>query len=150
MNAKPPSTGLFLVTLQLTLVVLLVWPWTTMHWLPFALPILLAGAALGIWSLTANRPGNFNIRPELKANARFITWGPYAKIRHPMYSAVLLVALGLAFLYSDWFKFLCCALLYLVLRAKSGIEEEAMAARFPGYRDYASMTGRFFPKVMIG
>lgn len=150
MEAKSPSTGLSLVTVQMALVLLIVWPWDDFDGGLIGVPILLAGVALGLWSLTANRPGNFNLRPELKANAQFVTWGPYAHVRHPMYTAVLLVGLGFVIGYLDVFKLVCWIILLFVLRAKARLEEEAMAARFPGYRDYAAMTGAFLPKVMLG
>jgi protein-S-isoprenylcysteine O-methyltransferase Ste14 len=139
-----------LVALQLMLLALLLWPWTavSVH-LPAAL-FLLAGAGLGLWALSANRPGNFNLRPAVKPGALFVTTGPYAHVRHPMYSALMLFGLGLVLLYGDWIKALCWAMLVLVLHAKARLEENAMALRFPGYRDYAAMTGRFMPRVLLG
>lgn len=142
--------GLLLLTLQMGLLALLAWPWRAPSGFAYALALLLAGTAMGLWALWANRPGNFNLRPEVKPGARFITTGPYAHVRHPMYVAVLLLGMGLVVLYLDWIKLLLWVLLYLVLRAKAAVEEEAMAARFPGYRDYGAMTGRFFPKVLLG
>lgn len=142
--------GKLLSALQFLLLTLLVWPWAPARiWLVPVL-LLILGTGLGIWALSANRPGNFNVTPDLKPDARFITDGPYAHVRHPMYLALLLAGLGLVALFQDWPKLLCWIALLVVLRTKSGMEEKAMAARFPGYRDYASMTGRFLPKIMIG
>ncbi len=53
-----------------------------------------AGALLGLWALSCNRPGNFNIRPTPRAGGQLVQRGPYRWIRHPMYSAVM--ACGLA------------------------------------------------------
>ena len=53
-----------------------------------------AGALLGLWALSCNRPGNFNIRPTPRAGGQLVQQGPYRWIRHPMYTAVM--ACGLA------------------------------------------------------
>ncbi|MDO8299952.1 isoprenylcysteine carboxylmethyltransferase family protein [Lacisediminimonas sp.] len=140
-------SGLLLLTLQMGLLLMLAWPWRTAGGAGYAWVLLLAGVAMGLWSLYANRPGNFNLRPDLKPNARLITTGPYAYVQHPMYVAVLLLGLGLVVLYLDWIKFLLWLLLFIILHLKSAMEERALDARFAGYREYAGMTGRFFPKI---
>jgi len=48
---------------------------------------------LGIWAVLAMGLGNFNITPDVKADGRLITAGPYGLIRHPMYTSIL-VATG--------------------------------------------------------
>lgn len=142
--------GTVLLVLQFLFLALLLWPWSplALSW-PGAI-LLLAGIAVGLWALSANPFGNFNFRPEVKPEARFITTGPYARIRHPMYTALILFGLGLVLLYADWAKLACWAVLVLVLGMKAVLEEKAMALRFPGYRDYMAMTGRFMPKIMVG
>ncbi len=139
-----------LLVLQFLMLLLLIWPWTapTVH-LAAAVG-LLAGIGVGLWALSANRPGNFNLRPAVKKGAQFITSGPYAHVRHPMYTALLLFGAGLVLLYMDWIKALCWICLLVVLNAKARIEENAMALRFPGYRDYAAMTGKFLPRMLLG
>jgi protein-S-isoprenylcysteine O-methyltransferase Ste14 len=79
----------------------------------------LACMALGLWALSANRPGNFNIRPEPKADGQLVQTGPYRWIRHPMYTAVL------------WLK--------------AVLEERMMCQRHPAYRAYMARTRRFLP-----
>ena len=38
--------------------------------------LVAAGVAIGAWTLTANRPGNFGILPEPKRNGVLVTGGP--------------------------------------------------------------------------
>jgi protein-S-isoprenylcysteine O-methyltransferase Ste14 len=142
--------SLALVVLQFALIVLLIWPWTAPVWPLSALAVFLFGATIGVWTLAFNRPGNFNIRPELKPDAKLVLDGPYTYVRHPMYVSVLLIGMAAVLLYLDWLKLLCWIALFAVLWIKSEVEEKALRQRFPGYRDYASMVGRFFPRIMVG
>lgn len=50
----------------------------------------LLGIVISGWSVMIMRPGHFNIQPELKTNAQFITHGPYRYIRNPMYAGLIL------------------------------------------------------------
>ena len=54
-----------------------------------------AGILLGVWAILAMGLGNFNITPDPKHNSRLVIAGPYALIRHPMYTALLLTTLPL-------------------------------------------------------
>jgi protein-S-isoprenylcysteine O-methyltransferase Ste14 len=109
--------------------------------------LVVAGTFVGVAALAANRPGNFNVRPEVKDSARLVTDGIYAHIRHPMYGAVLLVML--AALAADpraWRIGLWLALL-AVLLAKAKREESYLRKRFPEYELYQARTRRFMPRV---
>jgi protein-S-isoprenylcysteine O-methyltransferase Ste14 len=97
--------------------------------------------------LTANRPGNFNIRPEPKPGGQLVTSGPYRYVRHPMYLAVLLGMLGFCVGYATPWRWAALAALAVVLAIKAGVEERAMAARHPGYPDYARGSKRIVPFV---
>ena len=89
-------TSKFLVLLQFTAIAALLWPWGAAAWNPWAwLPIALA-SALAAWAVASNPPTNFSIFPEPRANAQLITAGAYARLRHPMYAALGLFALGCA------------------------------------------------------
>jgi protein-S-isoprenylcysteine O-methyltransferase Ste14 len=140
-------TGRVLVALQFGLLALLGWrAWVS----PAAaagqvVALLAASALLALWALSANRPGNFNIRPTPRPEGSLITSGPYRWIRHPMYTAVLLAAAAAA-----WKTFEAAdALLWLallgVLLAKAAIEERALMRRFPQYQAYRMRTTRLVP-----
>ena len=114
---------------------------------------LVAALALGVWALSVNRPGNFNIRPEPKTGGHLVTGGPYRFVRHPMYLAMLLATAGFAVGYADFATWRTVDLaraaawlgLAAVLYAKSGIEERALRVLYPGYAEYAQRTQRIIP-----
>ena len=107
--------------------------------------LMLSGLTLGTWALTCNRPGNFNIHPPPREGGQLVQSGPYRWIRHPMYSAVLLVAAACAWADASAWAWLAMAALAAVLSVKAGLEERWMAAKHPGYADYCSRTRRFVP-----
>ncbi len=124
---------------------MLAWP---AHWrlTPWALLVAGLGGALGLWVMAWNRPGNFNIRPEPRAGARLIQGGPYRRMRHPMYSALLLVMGGVALASPDPARATAWLGLLLVLHGKSELEERLLLARWPEYAAYRARTWKFIPK----
>jgi protein-S-isoprenylcysteine O-methyltransferase Ste14 len=109
------------------------------------------GVVLGLWALSANRPGNFNIRPLPKPGGQLVQAGPYRWIRHPMYTSILLAALA-GGLGADAGQRPAvagaCAALAAVLWFKSGLEERWMLGQHPAYADYRQRTRRFLPWVI--
>ena len=136
-----------LVTLQLALIALLLKS-LPREWPPWAALALLAVAGvLGIWTLAMNRPGNFNIRPEVKSGARLVTTGPYRYVRHPMYVCILLAGVATLLWRPAWWRLGVLGALAIVLHVKSGIEERAMLKVHPDYASYRARTARWIPFV---
>jgi protein-S-isoprenylcysteine O-methyltransferase Ste14 len=137
-----------LVAAQLALIVLLVattQPLATPLANAAAFALVAAATFVGLAALAANRPGNFNIRPEVKPRARLVTDGIYAHVRHPMYLAVLLGLLAaLAADPRPWRIGAWLALLAALL-LKATREERLLAQRFAEYPAYAARTRRLLP-----
>ncbi len=142
--------GGLLVSAQFMLIMLLIWPWTAPVFVLPALLLTLPALAFGVWILRHNRIGNFNIRPELKPDARLIIDGPYALVRHPMYVAVLWLGLCAVVLYASTAALLLWGLLYLVLDRKAALEESYLRIHFSDYEAYADKVSRFLPRRLSG
>jgi protein-S-isoprenylcysteine O-methyltransferase Ste14 len=110
-------------------------------------PLVGAGAAVGLWALSVNRPGNFNIRPDPKDGGTLVCHGPYRHVRHPMYLAVLLFAAGVTVGQDGAWRWAVLALLAAVLHFKARHEERALAARYAEYAAYARRTPALLPFV---
>jgi len=137
--------SLVLVAMQLSLIAAIVLPFDAAGWNLGATVLVAAGIAVGAWALTANRPGNFNVRPEPKSGGRLVTGGPYRLVRHPMYFAVLLAMSGFCAGYATAWRWAALVALVIVLAVKAGVEERLMSARHPGYADYARSRKRIVP-----
>lgn len=136
-----------LVILQLAAMAAVLPPWDSTRWNGVATIVVATGAALGVWALTANRLGNFNIRPEPRAGGYLATGGPYAYVRHPMYLALLLLAAGACIGYATPWRWIVFVALSVVLDRKARIEESGLLGLHPGYADYARRTRRIIPYV---
>lgn len=72
--------------------------------------------------------------------------GWYARVRHPVYSGLILAGSGLAVTRASVLALACLAALVVLLQAKARFEETVLARRFSGYAAYQARTGRLLPK----
>lgn len=75
-----------------------------------------------------------------------VTAGPFAVVRHPLYSGVLLSTGGLALLTADVVVIAATAAVWMAVPIQARLEEEFLAARYPEYEAYRARTGRFAPR----
>lgn len=97
---------------------------------------LAAGGALGR-SLTPS--------PIPKADGQLVTGGVYALVRHPIYSGLLVLGLGLVAIGASVLHLLAWVALLSILMAKARFEDLMLLGQYPGYRDYAARVGRLVP-----
>lgn len=136
-----------LVALQFALMVLIALRASLAAMGPAFVALLGLGVAIGLWALAANRPGNFNIRPEPRHGGVLVTHGPYRWVRHPMYLAVLAFTAAFAVAGDAW-QWAAWAALVAVLYAKAVREERGLAAMHAGYAAYRSRTRAIIPFVL--
>ena len=105
------------------------------------------GIALGVWSLATLGLRHLRATPEPAAGARLIVTGPYRWMRHPMYTATLVVVTGWLIGYATWPRGLLALLLLVVLLVKLRFEERLLARHFPEYAAYTERTKRLVPWV---
>lgn len=145
---QTPLFSSLIVVMQLLLLGALALPWSAASFSSAwsAVP-LAAGAATAAWTLSVNPPSNFSVFPQPRPGARLVTSGPYRYVRHPMYLAVVLFAGGVALGWHTLLHGFAFTALALVLHLKVGMEEAALAERFPEYRDYRDRTPRWLPFI---
>jgi len=87
---------------------------------------------------------SFSIFPEAR---RLVTTGPYAIVRHPLYLAEELAAIGLVLNHLSWIA-VVVALAQLALQiTRMGWEEQVLTAAFPEYATYRTRVKRFLPGI---
>jgi protein-S-isoprenylcysteine O-methyltransferase Ste14 len=150
-NLQRKRLGSLLVGLQFGLILFLGWtgvPAFSRGQFPvLTLLLALAGGAVGLWALWANRPGNFNIRPLPRAGGQLVESGPYRWIRHPMYTGVLACGGAAAWSVPTLWSGLALVALGVVLLTKARLEERWMLQVHPDYASYQARTWRLLPGI---
>ena len=85
--------------------------------------------------------------PSPTINSRLIITGAYKRIRHPVYTGLLLIASGISLYSMNIPRALLTFLLFLLFYNKSKYEETMLEVKFPAYADYRNKAGRFFPFI---
>lgn len=134
-----------LVAIQMLALALIILPGPWLARPPIWLLIELAGLGLGVWAVLAMRLSNFNIVPDVKPTGQLVRRGPYRWLRHPMYTALLLVTLALLLAEFSWPRLLLWLILLADLLIKLNYEEQLLAAHFAEYREYQQATKRLVP-----
>jgi len=101
--------------------------------------LVLTHRALGIhWSTTL----------QFKEGHSLITTGPYSLIRHPMYTSLSIIFIGLAIVASFWPLWILILLMTIFFFRIVKREEDMMIDEFGDeYVSYIERTGRYFPKL---
>src|SRR5471030_395922 len=107
---------------------------------------------IGLWLFYrshADLGTNWSITLEVREQHRLVTRGVYHRIRHPMYSALVLYSVGQALVIPNWVAGpanLSAFAILLALRMRA--EERMMADEFgPEYAEYSARTKRLVPGV---
>ncbi|MDX2060639.1 MAG: isoprenylcysteine carboxylmethyltransferase family protein [Gemmatimonadales bacterium] len=85
--------------------------------------------------------------PAPKPDSSFVEHGPYALVRHPIYSGVLLVAFGWATVVQGTLTLGYAAVLAVLLDRKAAREERWLIERYPAYQDYRRRVRKLIPFV---
>ncbi|REA60100.1 isoprenylcysteine carboxylmethyltransferase family protein [Dyadobacter luteus] len=113
--------------------------------------IEVAGAILALAGLLVILAAVYQLRrsltpfPSPVKNGELITSGLYRYIRHPIYSGIILAAVGYGLHAGDAFKLMISLALWILFYFKSRYEEEMLLAFYDHYKQYRSRTYRFFP-----
>lgn len=126
--------------------------------LPFALPftasggapavvtvlgdlLLVGGLTFSVWSLRC-LDRSLSVVPQART---LVQHGPYARVRHPLYTGELVAMLGLALTLGGYAPLGVWAALVCLQGYRAVKEEQLLSARLPGYASYRSRTARILP-----
>ena len=124
-------------------------PWPAGLW-PFWLgaTVMVAGLLFAVWA-RVYLGGNWSSEVTIKQGHELITTGPYAVVRHPIYTGILTGLLGTAIALSQVRGFIAFVLSFLILWLKLRMEEQWMRSQFgETYATYAHQTAALVPYLL--
>jgi isoprenylcysteine carboxyl methyltransferase (ICMT) family protein YpbQ len=109
--------------------------------------VFLAGLALAIWA-RRYLGQNWGMPMSEKVDPELVTTGPYSRVRHPIYSGIILAMIGTAIAVS-WYWLLAAMLAGAYFAYSAVMEERYMAGLFPDtYPAYKRSTNMLVPFVL--
>ena len=110
---------------------------------PLALQVLglamyLISIGFILWVFYENSFAAPVVRVQTERDHHVISSGPYAWVRHPMYSSIMLFFIGAPLLLGSWWGVAMAPLFAVLFAVRARIEERALIAGLPGYADYTA------------
>ena len=119
------------------------------RWLAYAvgLAVMWAGILFRTWSVRTLGQF-FNVTVGVEADQQVVDTGPYALVRHPSYTGILIVYLGIGIALDSWWSIAAVLLPTAAVINRMNHEERALTAQLPKqYGEYAQRTKRLIPKI---
>jgi len=104
------------------------------------------GAGFGVAGSLA-LGANLTPFPRPRENARLVQHGIYARVRHPLYTGVILGSAGWALIMQSWPALVAALILFPFFDAKARREENWLRGTYPDYAEYETRRRKFIPWV---
>lgn len=109
------------------------------------LAVLLAGLAFSVWA-RLHLGTNWSVSVTLKEGHELVRSGPYALVRHPIYTGCLLALVGAAMIGMEWRGAAGLLLIFASLAYKVRVEENWLTGHFGGaYAQYRRDVAALIP-----
>jgi len=103
------------------------------------------GVLFAIWARTTIGK-EWSAEIQIKVGHQLIRSGPYAHIRHPIYTGILLAVAGTALAIGEYRGLVAFAIMSIGFARKAKKEESFLAAQFgPAFEEHRRQTGFFLP-----
>jgi protein-S-isoprenylcysteine O-methyltransferase Ste14 len=113
----------------------------------FPIFLISLGLSVGIAGSFYLRKSKISLFPEVYKETKLITDGIYKIIRHPLYTAVLLITFGLLLTDLELLRIIFFAFLVVDIMLKIRREEMLLTKKFPQYKEYAEKSYKLIPYV---
>jgi protein-S-isoprenylcysteine O-methyltransferase Ste14 len=101
------------------------------------LAMYLLSTAFIMWVFRENSFAAPVVKVQVARHHHVISSGPYAFVRHPMYSGIMLFFVGVPLLLGSWWGVAIAPVFAVLFAIRARIEERALVEGLPDYADYA-------------
>jgi protein-S-isoprenylcysteine O-methyltransferase Ste14 len=110
--------------------------------------LYLASTLFILWVFRENSFAAPVVKLQTERAQRVISTGPYAHVRHPMYSGMMLFFAGVSLLLGSWWGVAMTPVFLVLFAVRIRIEERILREGLPGYSDYVTRVRyRLLPRV---
>jgi len=106
-------------------------------WWALGLVLIAAAMALGTWAMACNRFFEGSVRIQDDVGHEVIDRGPYARVRHPGYVGLIVLAAATPMLLLSWLAFVPAGMAAAWLVVRTALEDRFLQERLEGYAEYA-------------
>ena len=113
--------------------------------------VALMAGAIGLFVASSSALGrNWSLVARTRTDHELIRSGPYARVRHPIYLAMLLFLVALAIGLGHWGQLLLASPLFLAgTRIRTDAEDRLLEQSFgDAFRQYRTATPAIFPRIV--
>lgn len=111
-----------------------------------AITLVAAGLGYAVWA-RVHLGRNWSATVTIKEGHELVRSGPYAQVRHPIYSGIIMAFVGTSLEIGEWRGPVAAALAFIAFAIKGRIEDRRMRATFADYADYERTTKAFIPYI---
>ena len=98
--------------------------------------LYLLSSMLTAWALSENRYAEAVSRVQEERGQRVCSTGPYAFVRHPMYSAIIMWCVSVIMVFPSPWMALVSGMVAIVIMVRTALEDAMLANGLPGYAEY--------------
>ncbi len=142
----PPIWGLIYLVVMGAISAFYPWkPIVDLTVIPLGAVLIVLGVGMAAWAVSLFRREGTEINPTSESNKKLVISGPFRYTRNPMYLALVVLTLGIAFVAGSLPMFLVPVLLFVTANfAHIPFEEAKMRRQFgPAFDDYTRRTRRW-------
>ena len=100
--------------------------------------MLVLSSGFIMWVMRENSFAIPVVKLQTERGHRVVSTGPYAWVRHPMYTGTILFFVGAPLLLGSWWGAAMAPLFVVLFAIRTRIEERALIAGLPEYADYTA------------
>jgi protein-S-isoprenylcysteine O-methyltransferase Ste14 len=103
---------------------------------PLGYAVYVASACMHIGAIRANRFYKSTVSIEPEKGQAVVDAGPYAVVRHPGYTGIIFMEIGIAIVLGSLWALIPAVLVAALLVVRTVLEDTALRAELPGYDGY--------------
>jgi len=99
--------------------------------------LLLFGMAGNVWVLSVNKFAEPSVRIQTERSQKLVDTGPYAIVRHPLYTTAFFLVGGIPLALGSYWAFVPAALGAAAVVVRTALEDHMLQNELAGYKEYA-------------